>query len=403
MAAKAEGSTALSVITPAMSAFINKTDHLNTKLVDNISGYKSVIDDSAALINDVMSFDVDGSRGKLANLLKSFAVNGTWSVYGQQYDNKKIPIVLQEGPLQKVTWTRKKIQKMLTHSDGRFTDEMDDIVKRFEIAMMADVNSITSEEVGNVDFHAAWKSARMSAETLNDDAHRYHDTWVFFFSDVTKKAIPKLVVNIDEALVFYHRNVTIQRKLGKSNDVTNRVMIESDKLRSSSIDFLRREGEIKLLKFAGEQAGDTEENVSKFADAEKLNVERFDTDTAMPDVDAPSTTAPSTLKTPAQVSADIMCIDLSDDEDEDDGDDGDSGDSEDSEDSDSDFEDVLSGSVVRASPTGGKCLMKRTRADDVEVAEKRVKSNPDVDDFAPAPVPAPMIDDIPIAPALIAV
>ena len=273
-------STELSVITPAISKFLELNDKLNNKLVDNISGYKSVIDDSNALITDVISFNVDGSRGKFATNLKAFAMNGTWTVYGQQYISKKVPFVTQEGPLQKIVWTRNKIQSMLDETYNEvectiiFNQEMDDIVKGFERAYLADINEYNDQFADEVDFDFVWGAARMSLKNLNENPYRYHDVWVHFFSDKDKVSIPKLVENISEALVYYRRNVTIKNRLASNNRMTNEVIEESSTVRETSIGFIRREGELKLLKLAGEQSGD-KGLLEKCEEADKLNVDAF--------------------------------------------------------------------------------------------------------------------------------
>lgn len=304
-------STELNIITPAISKFMELNDKLNNKLVDNISGYKSVIDDNNALINDVIGFNVDGSRGKFANNLKAFAMNGTWSVYGQQYINKKVPFVTQEGPLQKIVWTRKTIQEMMDKTfdeednSVEFTEEMDDIVKRFEMAYLADIVEYNDKFADDVDFSSAWKAARMRLHNLNENPYRYHDIWVHFFTDKDKVSIPKLISNINEALVYYRRNVNIKNRLETNNRVTDEVIEESSNVRESSTGFLRREGELKLLKVAGEQSGDAEQ-VAKFDEADKLNVATFDKLAAIKPIDVNGDSGAVISKSDADVAMEIL-------------------------------------------------------------------------------------------------
>lgn len=317
-------STELQVITPAISKFMEMNDKLNDKLVDNISGYKSVIDDNNALINDVINFNVDGSRGKFANNLKAFAINGTWTVYGQQYIKKKVPFVTQEGPLQKIVWTRNTIQKMLDDTFNEeeqsveFTEEMDDIVKRFERAYLADIVEYIEKYSDDIDFESAWKAARMRLKNLNENPHRYHDIWVHFFTNKDAPSIPKLIDNINEALTYYRRNVTIKNRLTTNNLITNEVIEESSAIRESSVGFLRREGELKLLKIAGEQSGDTEQ-LAKFEEADKLNVESFSNVTDIKPINAHSEGAGVIFKTDADIAMEILGNDSDSDSDSDSG------------------------------------------------------------------------------------
>lgn len=331
---------ALTIITPAISTFIATTDKLNDKLVSNISGYKEVIDENNELINDVINFNVDGSRGKFANNLKAFAINGTWSVYGQQYIKKKVPFVTQEGPLQKIVWTRNKIQEMLdatydaSDSSVEFNDEMNDIVRRFEIAYVNDIVEFNTEYVGEIDFDSAWRAARMKIKNIREDPHRYHDIWVHFFTNKDQKSIPKLIANIQEALAFYKRNAAIKYKLKTSNAVTDEVMRESDRVRESSTGFLRREGELKLLKVAGEESGDVAQT-AKFADADTLNVAQFEEMTAIKPIASTDVANVVAVKTDAEIENEIMACAGSDSDDSS------------SDDSSSDEEDEPAQSVVR--------------------------------------------------------
>jgi hypothetical protein len=305
---EAAKSNELTIITPALMSFIDTTDKLNNKLIGNISGYKEVIDESNTLINDVINFNVDGSRSKFADSLKAFSVNGTWSVYAQKYNNKPIPLVTQEGPLQKIVWTYNQVHKVLD-ANYESTDVkrmIDEIVSKFEIAYTNEILKYQNEHMNEIDFTAAWSGTRMSAKKLYDDPHFAHVTWLYFFTNKTKSIISKLVANIQEALVYYTRNIGIKNRLKKSNAMTDEVIEESDRIRENTLGFLRRDGELKLLKVAGEQSGDVEQT-AKFNEADELNLVEFESLASIKPA-TPFTDTSHIVKTDEDIANDIFNI-----------------------------------------------------------------------------------------------
>ena len=272
-----ESGTELSIITPAINTFIEKTEEINTKLVGTINETKRTFEDHDDLVTEVLNFEITGSKGKLANYLRSFAMNGAWTVYGQQYTKKKnkIPIILQESVLRKMVFVRNKIQEQMDN-DCDFTSDMDDLIKGFQYALVDDVRKFMNVNAGKVDFKKHWKEQAMSFEILASQPLKYHITWKFFFTDRTKQNIPRLVSNIEQALVYYRRNLEIQNRKKTNNTNIDITVQEAETVRDKGAGFLRREGEIKLLRYAKEQAGDSVDTIDE---ADKLNVDQFKTET----------------------------------------------------------------------------------------------------------------------------
>lgn len=328
--------TELSIITPAMNTFIAQNDAINEKLVSNINDYKRTADDRSDLVSEVLSFDVNGSRGKLGGYIKAFALNGTWTVYAQQYNRRKVAFVIQEKPLEKMVWCRRKCQEIMGDDPNAYTDSMDFYIKGFQHSLVANIQEYYDEHVGDVNFSAIWKSESMSFEALRENPLKNHDVWKFFFTDRTKVSIPKLVDNIEQALVYYRRNLIISERSKINNNNTSTTIQESENLREKGAGFLRREEELKLLKFATEKAGGDMETINQ---ADVVNVDEFKEDTFVSDAkrfdeDSFMGTASDAIiqqeiemaarnAAEQEISSDDDSSDSSDSDDSDDNDDGD--------------------------------------------------------------------------------
>ena len=230
--------TQIQTFTPAVDVFTDKVGELNAKLSQNINGYKQVDDDRSELISEVMNYDINGVRGKLAKHLIGFALDPNWwSVYAQQYNKNKVPFVIQEKPLRKLVFTYKKIKELEANdTDG---ETIDAYIRAFEYSIVRDIGTFAAFNSSRVNFDAKWKSQHMSFNQLANKPLKYHKVWKYFFTNPTNKSIPKLVVDIERILTFHVRSKMLQSATHYNFVNSDNVINESGLILNKGADFLK--------------------------------------------------------------------------------------------------------------------------------------------------------------------
>lgn len=272
--------TKVQVLTPLISKFIETNDKLNEKMVDHIIENRSIMYDSNTFANDVINFEVDGSRGRFANYLRAFSYNGAWSAYTQQFKGYKIPFITQKNTLQLIISTYRKIQNKIKaapdgleqHHKKEGRNAINSIIAEFETAYLKAIVKYNEINPDNLNLASLWKEGKLKLENLIDDPHRYHAGWFTFFNDQTTSG--KLVTSMEKAIVLYDESENLKTRKDMSDNITNETIQESSNIRSSSLMFARRDAELKLLRNLAESLDDTEQ-LATIKEAEKQNVKAF--------------------------------------------------------------------------------------------------------------------------------
>lgn len=224
----------------ALDAFTGKVDQLNSKIAENINGYRQANSDRSELISEIMNYEIRGARGKLVKHLLGFALDANWwSVYAQQYNRNKVPFVIQEKPLRKLVYTYKKVKQL--EQDGNDDDTIDAFIRGYEYSIVRDIATYTTFNSTMTDYKAKWKSQHMSFKQLSTKPLKYHKVWKYFFTTNENKSIPKLIVDIEQILEFHERS-RIVYSTNYTNDSNSESVINEVKLvTTEGVDILKND------------------------------------------------------------------------------------------------------------------------------------------------------------------
>lgn len=203
----------LQLITPGVNAFLQASRQMTTALVDNVKDFKAIGQEKDDVMCDILNFKVV-SRGATNDNLKAFAATNAFSLYAQQYNRKKLPLLTIAPIMEMMVMLHNHFH--VDNVEALEDNPREDLVKAFQFYLVQEAKAYEEDHSMDVDFEEAWRDAGLSRSRLFKDPLYYHAQWMVFFNNEFKTIAP-LISDYDSALDYHTRMTTITNKLGAAN------------------------------------------------------------------------------------------------------------------------------------------------------------------------------------------
>lgn len=287
----------LSLITPGVNAFLQASRKMTTALVDNVKDFKAIGQEKNQVVDDILNFKVV-SRGATADNLKLFAASGTFTVYAQQYNRKKMPLVTLAPVMEMMIMLHRHIND--DQLEALEDNSTEDLVRVFQFYMVEEIKRYEASHVMDYDFDQLWKDAGLARNRLFKNPLYYHAQWMVFFNNEFSTIAP-LLDDYDRALDFYTRMANVDSKVAVADSKTRSLVEVSGKIQMAAGESIQVDQQINLLKDVAEQTGDSS-NKDLYEEAQQINADKLIADIEQEGPKIKKTKRPSTDK---------LCIRLS--------------------------------------------------------------------------------------------
>ena len=258
----------LQLITPGVNAFLQASRKMTTALVDNVKDFKAIGQEKDDVICDILSFKVV-SRGATNDNLKAFAVTGSFSLYAQQYNRKKMPLITIAPIMEMMVMIYNHLN--VDNVEALEDNTTEALVKAFQFYLVQEVKTYEEDHAMDIDFEEAWCAAGLARGRLFKNPLYYHSQWMGFFNDEFK-TVAALVNDYDSALDYRCRMTNVTNKIGAANAKTQDLVQASANIQLAAVDNIKVDQQINLLKDVANQQGD---DADVYSEAQKLNADKI--------------------------------------------------------------------------------------------------------------------------------
>jgi hypothetical protein len=258
----------LQLITPGVNAFLQASRKMTTALVDNVKDFKAIGQEKDDVICDILNFKVV-SRGATNDNLKAFAVTGSFSLYAQQYNRKKMPLITIAPIMEMMVMIYNHLN--VDNVEALEDNTTEALVKAFQFYLVQEVKTYEEDHAMDIDFEEAWCAAGLARGRLLKNPLYYHSQWMGFFNDEFK-TVAALVNDYDSALDYRCRMTNVTNKIGAANAKTQDLVQASANIHLAAVDNIKVDQQINLLKDVANQQGD---DADMYSEAQKLNANKI--------------------------------------------------------------------------------------------------------------------------------
>lgn len=258
----------LQLITPGVNAFLQASRKITSALVDNVKDFKAIGQEKDDVVSDILNFKVV-SRGATNDNLKAFAATGAFSLYAQQYNRKKMPLITITSIMEMMIMLYNHIN--VDTEEALEDNSTEDLVKAFQFYLVQEVKTYEEDHAMDIDFEEAWREAGLARVRLFKNPLYYHSQWMVFFNNEFK-TIAALINDYNSALDYRCRMTNVTNKIGAANVKTQDLVQASADMQLAAVDNIKVDQQILLLKDVANQQGD---DADMYSEAQKLNADKI--------------------------------------------------------------------------------------------------------------------------------